>query len=438
MKKKKRAKLVALSAKNWSRFFHYHDGGGRERAIKIGASLLACLALLIIAGAYRVEQTFAERSYLMSMLVPELAAPALAQENEAVLTAPVAPTPTESIPPTAPVADPAPSVAPTEPAPASPGAPASESHPAPAPDRAPPPPGQPQENGEPGSPAGEAGHNEEWERQNALQDRNNVLREMRDQKKELRRTCNQFKRLKNATADLTACNDLLAKVVEWENKIKSWSGGEAQELRDLMDDYRELQVWEELNLLRLKANLPRELNEFFRSLIRVERLLKQKSFQKIPGLNYEAINAKLAGMKAIHAGAKACYEAGDLECASEKLNEAREDGWPGELEGPLHNLRGINDLLRQIKNAEVKTEIIALIQPAIDSLNAGDWREAREEIDSYNQEVNIFLQYIIRGQQKRKGGPSDTLKRLEKLIDKHGGENGGDENERRAEPERRR
>ena len=209
MKKKTKSKTRARSAKNLARFFHYHDGEGHERAIKIGASFLACLALLIIAGAYRVEQTFAERSHFLSMLIPELAPAALAQENEtAILPTPPLPT-----------AETAPTVE-TSPTPVPAPSPENQSAPSPTP--------VPQENGEPGP-------NEEWERQNALQDRNNVLREMRDQKRELRKVCAQFKRLKNASADLAACNQLLAQVAEWEGKIKPWNGAEAQELREIID-----------------------------------------------------------------------------------------------------------------------------------------------------------------------------------------------------------
>ena len=397
MKKKTKSKTRARSAKNLARFFHYHDGEGHERAIKIGASFLACLALLIIA--------------FLSMLIPELAPAALAQENEtAILPTPPLPT-----------AETAPTVE-TSPTPVPAPSPENQSAPSPTP--------VPQENGEPGP-------NEEWERQNALQDRNNVLREMRDQKRELRKVCAQFKRLKNASADLAACNQLLAQVAEWEGKIKPWNGAEAQELRELMDDYRELQVWEQLSTLQLKANLPRELNDFFRSLNQVERLLKQKSFQKIPGLNFEVIRGKLAEIKALHAAAKSCYDAGDLECASEKLNEAREGSYPGELEGSLHNLRNINEMLRQVKNQEVKDEIKALLQSAIDSINAGDWREGREDIESYNNEVTQFLQYLIRAQQKSRKAPGDTLQRLEKLLNKYGGENGGDGNDHAGGQDRR-
>ena len=429
MKKKKGTRTIALAVQNLARFFHYHEGEGRELAIKIGASFMACVSLLIITGAYRIEQIFAERSYVLSMLVPELAEPAIAYQGETFLlamedpgttssrtevTTPQAPSESVPTPPPAPAEN-------TDASQPKPLPPQEQPQPQPQPQLSDKPQEQPQDKPQEN---GESGPNEEWELQNAINDRKNVLREMRDQKRELQRTCAQLKRLKNVTTELAACTDLAAKVAEWEGKIKSWNGSFSQELRDLMDDYRELQVWEELEILRLKANLPRELNQFFRDYLRVEKLLKQKSFQKITWLDWPAITAKFGEIKALHAEAKACYEASDLQCASEKLNEARETNYPGELEGSLHMLRGLNDMLRQVKDPDVKTEVQSLLQPAIDSINTGEWRDGRQEIESFNQELNQFLQYIVRAQQRKRKAPDDTMQRLEKLLDKYGGGKG--------------
>ncbi len=364
---------------NLKHFFHYHKGLPRWQCVKIGASLLGVLCLFVLAGSIQAMPFFEETSYMLSMLVPEPIAPALAEETSILTT-------------------------PTEPDEGAAASPAAKEH---------------QEDGN----FEDSEKREKFDRDQVLKEKKDLLRELKDQKNELARTCKQLARLKGAATDAAACRTLAASVAKYESELKAppLDGSDIDALRDFMNEYRELNIWDELNTLRLKANLPKELNQFFNDLLRLQKLLAQKEFQKIPGLNYDLINAKVVIIKDLHAQAKACYTAGEFECANEKLNEARNDNYPGELEGPLHILRGIFESLRRIKNEEVKTEVQGLIQPSIDSINKGDWREANQELNELNKDLMSLLENLMRSQYRNRSLSPDARARLEKLLQKYGG-----------------
>lgn len=393
---------------NLHKFFHYHEGPWSDRAVKIGASFVATVALLTFAGAVRADKSFAERSYYLSMLVPELVFPAAeAAATEEVITAP---TPTEPQPTT--YATPV-EVKPTE---------AVLQTTEPLPPKVTPVEIGPSEKKEEVSIDDEAHkQNDEFDRQNVMRERKDLLREMNDQKREIKRACNQLKRMKNVTEDFASCTELTTLIAQNEQTIKIWSGGEVNELRDIMNEYRDLQVWDTLNALRAKIQLPQELNRFLKDFARMERTFKQKWVKKIPGLNLDAIQTKIAEIKNLHAEAKNCYTAGDFECAQEKLNEARETNYPGDLEGVLHQNREMTDMLRQIKDNDVKDEVTAILQPSIDLVNEGEWREANQEISPYIQELRMILQKMVQAQQNRRGISADITNRLNKLTEKQGG-----------------
>lgn len=408
---------------NLRRFFHFHHGDARDQTIKMIGSFVAAVSLAVLGASLSAESAFLERSYILSMLVPELAIVQAGVEDTEV-AAVLEATPVQAEPQVAPERQVC----------------LFEGKKMPC-DQLPPESSPPQQSG--------PSHEEEkicWlenrqipceqmeaeqerqNRKNVLEEQKNTLREIRDQKRELKSMCSKLKRLKGAESNAVSCNELIVKLTEIEQQIKS-PVGDVEEAREQMNEFRDMRIWDEINSMRLRADLPRELNQFFKDLLRVERMLKQKSFQKIVGLNFEQIAAKFAEIKQLHAESKACYESGDFECANEKLNEARQDNYPGELEGSLHMLRSINDMLRNIRDQELQGEVQQFLMSAIEQLNGGEWREANQEINGMQQELMQVLEQIMRSQSRRSGPSAAIMNRLETLMQKYGGNGGGGDEE---------
>ncbi|KKU12162.1 MAG: hypothetical protein UX17_C0055G0002 [Parcubacteria group bacterium GW2011_GWC2_45_7] len=258
---------------------------------------------------------------------------------------------------------------------------------------------------------------EQFERQMIVNEKQNVLREIVQQKRELTRLYNQLRRLRGAADDLAQADALKAKIADFENRIRSNSGEDFDELRSIIEEYRDAELWDEIQKIRLKVELPRELNRLLTDINRGTRLLSQKAFQNL-GFDVAAVRARVDAIKVLHSEVRACYQSGDFECANERMQEIREGDHPGELQGAMQMLRGIKEMSKMIRDNELKNEVNELVQPVIQAINSGEWRQAREDMQEIERELRDIMQKILASQRQRRGASEDVRARLERMRQK--------------------
>ena len=167
-------------------------------------------------------------------------------------------------------------------------------------------------------------------------------------------------------------------------------------MQEAIDDFHNEQIWDTLNGLRAVVELPKQLKDFTKSLTRVERLLKQKSFKKLSefGLDLTKVSADIAAFREKATSVQSLLSAGNGEEAQEAMQEVWEEGsHPGEIEGALQQMRGMTNGLRRIKNKEILSYVKEIFEPVISAINEGEYREANELLNEMRFEMQrIFAQ----------------------------------------------
>lgn len=244
----------------------------------------------------------------------------------------------------------------------------------------------------------------------------NALADIKRMRGELGRFIAQLKRMKNNQEFLAQIGVLSKQLQEFEANIKA-NLNNPSELRAALQDFWEARMWEEVNKIRAAVELPRQLTEIQKSLVKVERLIKNKSFQKL-GFNMESLRNNLAEMRKAFEEAQTLYKQGDLEEAMEALQSIHEQGHPGEIEGTLHMMREIQGRLKQIRIKEIKTQLSEIIAPIIEAFDDGDFRSAREMTEDLRAELQKLYSRILRLNKGLRENKTDIIQKFEALEKK--------------------
>jgi len=244
----------------------------------------------------------------------------------------------------------------------------------------------------------------------------NALRDIKRQKVELRNLLRQITRLKNVVGAV----EMLAKVKElsdqlagFEANIKNPPGDMSQ--RGALQEYWDARVWESFEELRTRIQLPREVQDGKKALSKVEKMLKLKSFLKL-GLNMAKLQELVEKIKSIYSQVEAALAANDFEGARDAMQDIWEGGMhPGGLEGALHRIRGIKDMLRSIKDKQITAAVEELLQPIYDALYEGDFNEVHNVLNEYEDDLRRLANQIIRSRLKFNKVES-KISNLEELI----------------------
>ncbi len=254
-----------------------------------------------------------------------------------------------------------------------------------------------------------------------------VFREINDLKREskrlLKRSASALKGVTNAEGIRSEISALAEKIQSFEKAIKSAAEANSG-VRDAIDEFREAQVWDELNVLRAKIELPKELKNRLKELSRLEKLLNKKGFQAL-GLDIEGAKGWISKSKDSLNNLNELYNAGNWEEINDSMQDLYENAHPGEVMSVAQRMRELYDRMKFIKDEEVKGAIEEALSEVKDSFNEGDYRSAREVLD------NIFndLQGLVMKASKigRRGGITEeefdeNLDRIKDIIDKKLGE----------------
>ncbi len=230
-------------------------------------------------------------------------------------------------------------------------------------------------------------------------------------------------KVKNAPiAELEQLKTINATVQKQQQTLKELKGKRCIE-RDLLDELREENFWDQINSIRRRIELPRELKQISKDLRELEKISNRKALAKLfpeLGGNLETLKTQIAQRKDIVAQVTAALAKGGEaeEDVDELMQTFWEGGHPGEILGVLH---GMTDEFgrgwRQLPDDEIREAIKAIIAPITTAINEGEWRDARE----LAQEIGPVLERIMRkvgSALRSKRGRSDVMKRLEELEQK--------------------
>lgn len=240
-----------------------------------------------------------------------------------------------------------------------------------------------------------------------------AMREIRQLKSELKRFVTQLKRLANNADDLARINEILSQLNGFY-AVLSNNSADASELRDAIDEFRGNQYWDEMNKIRAKVELPREIKQISTTLKRIEKTIKLKTMQNI-GLDLTKVRQTIGEMKQNLQTVQEQYQSGNLEEAMDTMQYFHEGGHPGEIEGTIFRIRDIKQRMKQVKDQSVRSEVNNVLQEVIDTFNAGEYRDARETLDEYADDIMQLIDKFIRSQTKRGFDKQDSVSKIKNL-----------------------
>ncbi len=261
---------------------------------------------------------------------------------------------------------------------------------------------------------GEEDHGDAFAKRQIEQEKRQVQSQFRQQKRQIGSLCKKLERLKGATDDIASCQTLRTELGIHEENIKNCQ--DPEECRDFFQEFYEAEYWNQINDLRQKVELPRELNNIFKNVTRLNKLLLQKSVAKL-GLNVDGLQAKVNEWLTLHEEAKSCYISGDFDCARDILEEFQQNS-PGECHGAFEMYKRFIQQLRVVKEEDTKQDISDLLIDALEDMNNGDCRSARSQFEMIHREFgpDFWEQFMRRGFGEE--GNDDLMRKLEAFRQK--------------------
>lgn len=250
-----------------------------------------------------------------------------------------------------------------------------------------------------------------------------VLKELKDIKREITKYAKQLAKLPNSAEDQSRINELLGEVQNFESQIKA-----EENVREIIQDFRDAQIWDEVQEFRAKVEIPKETAQWSKEIKRIEKLWKQKKIQALVtefGVNLEAAKAKIQEVKAGLARVQEYYQSGDWESAMEEFDDLRQDFHPGEIASVLQRLQDLSGRLKSVKDKEIKNKIKEALSEVLSNFNEEEYRLAREIMDeTWNDLVKAISKALSVGKKKgyTKQNVIDTMEQLKLKMQEKGEE----------------
>lgn len=240
-----------------------------------------------------------------------------------------------------------------------------------------------------------------------------ALSDISKMKSDLKRSATKLKKLQNTADDLHKITEIQTQLDQYQKDLKNPT--EEMSIGDIIHEFRDNNFWEEVQAIRAKVELPTEIARLNKDLARVKKLVGNKTYAKL-GFDMTAFAGRLdeiaANIKSIHGQ----YNAGELEAAMEEMRDVGESGHPGEIYGVLARTRDILQRTKSIRSKDIRTQITEIIQPVIDSFNAGDYRDASEALDQISQELMQLQTKMMRATNLDEV-TSQRFEKLQQMID---------------------
>lgn len=238
-----------------------------------------------------------------------------------------------------------------------------------------------------------------------------VLRQFKDIKREANRLMKKAKKL-NLSNEIGQLNEIFAQISNLETTIKNTPVESFD--REILQDFYDSQIWDKLNDIRIKVELPNEIKMMERDIKRLEKMMAKKSFA-VEGIDVEKVKVTVATFKNTIEQAKNHLAQGNMEDAGEIMQSIHEEGaHPGEIMGVINRLGEITKQLKKFKSDEIKNEITEILEPVYSAVNADDWREANMLLN----EIDRDFWRILNMAKSRPTINQDLRNRMQKLEEK--------------------
>lgn len=203
-----------------------------------------------------------------------------------------------------------------------------------------------------------------------------VLRDIRQLTSQLKQFSTRLKKIAGSENDINKINEMLSQLSGFQSVLANPSA-DTEDARAAIQEFRDTNYWEEMNVFRAKVELPQQIKNITRSLTRLEKAIKVKAAQAF-GLDLAKVEQAIAAMKQNLAVVQGAYNSGDFEGAFEAMQEFHENGFPGDIENTFFRIREIKTGLKRVKDTSIRAQIEQILQEIISAFNAGEYREANE------------------------------------------------------------
>lgn len=239
-----------------------------------------------------------------------------------------------------------------------------------------------------------------------------VTRQFQDMKREL----NRFGKTKGiAQTDKDAIAELLKKIDDFAAALKSSPS------RETLQEFYEENIWEKIQELRGRLELPKELKMIERELAKTKKLVAIKTFQKaftVVGFDVEVVKVHLAEIETALAEAKSNYEQGNYQDAFEALEPIHQGMHPGAIQGIMQRLRDVGNQIGRIRDAQVRELFIELLQPIVEAAKEGDYDGAHQIMNEIEPQLRKLMNQATKVRAKDIGSLQSKFDSLEELIGK--------------------
>jgi ribosomal protein S20 len=224
------------------------------------------------------------------------------------------------------------------------------------------------------------------ERQISPQEIKQTLRDIKMLMSNLKRIVSKLRKV-TSDGDVSRAEEIMNILSNFQNVISS---GNNEEIIDALDEFRQENYWEEVNRLRLKTELPREIKQMASAIKRLQKMLNVKALQKL-GLNLGAVRQNVVEMNETLQSAQSFYQNGEFDEAMETLQELRENINPDEIQNVLNRLNNFNRMISRARNKDAKAQARQILQQAIDAFNSGEYHEAQEILNSAERTLQSLM-----------------------------------------------
>jgi hypothetical protein len=199
---------------------------------------------------------------------------------------------------------------------------------------------------------------------------------------EMKRMLGDIKRLKSQLKKSGSNGTLVSELDEIGTDLNRFAGilsggADSDAKREAIDEFRDGEYHERLNSLRAKIEVPQEIKRISQSIKRLEKVLGTKSIKAL-GLNLGKVTADITEMKAYLTSAQESLNNGDYDEAKAQLGEFHEDVNPSQIESALFAIRDAKNSLKRIRDVDLKQKIQEALIDAIDAFNNGEYDGVRE------------------------------------------------------------
>lgn len=258
-----------------------------------------------------------------------------------------------------------------------------------------------------------------------------VLRQIKELRAQIKQIERSVKKAGNA-AVTSSMNELLSKLAIHEKAIKNPTEDMTQ--REAASAFWDDRLWDEVNTIRRMVDLPREMKDIERVLLRAEKTLKKPRVQKVLAEYISYGEESLKKVRLSYDAAKIAFAASDFEAAEDSMRDARDDAYPGEVEGTYEMLSGLMDSIRRIKDTAMREMFLEILQPVFDAIKESDFREARQALDDVNNQMYPLIDQAMRAPKKPSKAFNSKMQQLENLLQQKYSSDSDKDNDNKIDP----